>query len=677
MKKRIIIFSSIFVVLVAAIVCLLVFLLPSRNNRSNNSGGNGTPEQEQSSNINGIRYDDYTDTNMSYLLTTIEDTFDISPEVLFPGTLSSWKKNYYKASMNGFVNAFKKADIDIEKFKNFTLFIKDYPKLLESVNFNLDSILTGEEITGAQLFELLSKSENINAIYRIIISFYNTGITNEDVANVLYYYIQNEMGLLSQYRTDLYMSLTDSYDTAYGSVSAFVRSTVYDVLPELYSAILSMDKQDYIDIMTESLDAIRKALQIYKDYNFYALVDLLTMLKNGELKPEELAVMMHELQVSLDDIIDPETGKAFNISNQFYGVFYSIASKVPLVLNIISTAAKLPNMTEFLPYLANSLKDVEEFLNRLIIGIREVVGQINMEENIYVRDASGNVIDKISMAEAICTHLSKIATDEGYVTADSDTVILISKAIAPLFRDDGLNKTFLKKLFNNGSSMFISVLEMLENFEVETAITSEGFETSYSQYQESFFSIMDLVDYIASFDMGDPESKLMDASPSYIVMQTFVNDMLNAIINEDVTSFSKLSMGISTVIAVPIIIALVPTIAVATIVGAPIVAVYVVLEFTIEYTSNEDGEGEAVVKPSFTSALSSMLAGMFGKARDEDGNIISDSEEYVTFGESMLAKLTDNEIVKMFTEGNILTNIITAIDNIVKTPLSKIMYYSY
>lgn len=674
MKKKIIIFSSIFAVLIAGITCLLVFLLPSKgdgDNGNNSSGGEVIVDPGTKPN-NNIKYDVYTSENKGYFLNQVEDVFNVSPETLYPGSTSSWKKNYYKSSLAGLVNAFELADVDLGKFKNLTDFIAEYPTLIEDINFSLKGMINSENVSFLQVMEILSRLENINGIYRIVTAFYDTGITNEDIANVLYYYMQNELSLLNEYRLDLYMSLTEFYDSLGGSVNSFLYSTLYDILPAMYSGLLDSGKEEFVDITIEVLDTINVFMEIYKDYNFYSIVNILTLIKNGDLKPEELTVMTHELEITIDSMIDKETGKAFNISNKVFTMVYSIASKLPLVLNVVSELAGLPNMTEVLPYLANSISSSEEFLNRAVVGLKNVLSMINNEETIFVRDSEGNVTKKLSMAQALSEHLASVASGEN-VNANSDTVILISKVLAPMFRDNALNSTFLNKFMTDGGGIFSSMIGLLEAFgyqpeEGQEMITRTEFDSNYATFKDVIISFADVITIYASYDLGVSEDVLIDISPSYVILESYISKYLVAIVNEDFASFATLSYLLTVVVATPLLITATPLLLAATVVAAPIFAVYSAVIITKDF-SGSDGTA------SFGTALTSVFAGMFGRAKDEDGNYIADSEEFARLGERLSEQFAG--IMQSLSLKRIFPTIINAFSDTVENVLEKIMYFEY
>lgn len=616
MLKRTKLMTSIIVSLIvlAMSVGLLVFFVIQKNNKKDDSssGVGGTQNI-----VNGTTFKDYSDTEKEVFSDAVIEGLSLSTRFEAWQEENEWLIDFSTETIDNLSQAFEDAKIDIQIYKAVAQYVLDAAKVASELDFDIkDLIADDQNISLDEVLNVILKVENINIIYRLFTDFYSTGMDNDKIAEVLYYFLQYETSTIDYFKFDFIgglEALPAENAQQEAQIAAF-KILAINAINALVDSSTAVEKEDFIGTVSPLINKIYVMLGMYKDYNLYTMVEIAYKIKNGEVTAEEVAILAGNMREQLLSLVNPETGKAFEITGATYNTIYSFATKVPTFIYLLQQILPGTNLELPLPEMSDSFLEAENFINRLFTGVVNALGKITNEKNLLVLDEEEVVIDRISMAEAICQNLKEIIKDDG-VEVNTDTIIIMSKIISGIFEDNAISVEYfddymtknttiiLKTLENTGwGNVVLYYLQILgvaigEELAQQIAEGTLSVMNAISNYDGLFTNIIRIFNTFSHFDLGTNESKLLDITPSYVLIEDLINNFFTAMFTGKTFTIIELILIVVIVVSLPVIIPLLPVIIVTIGVSTVYMAVAILLLILVKFSGGKITESNPFFWP--------------------------------------------------------------------------------
>ncbi len=512
------------VVLVAGIAMLIVFI----SLKSSGGTDEPSPDPDPVHVVDTIDFSNYNRENKVFFVNSVSEALKLN-ENLYEGLTeeTAWLENFLDETIGNVQESFRRAGVDINIFKNVSRFVVDFRENLDELAFDFTQLIAGSPSGNFSFFELFSKTQNLNALLKILDTLYETGITNRQLAAVIYHFIDLEFTTLSKYKFELYSSLDLTPLESIEALQILIDSIIIDGIDLLHEYYLLEPKEQIITTIEGLLEGITSFLNFLKAYNVERIIEVFVMIKDGQIKAEEFSLLVADMRADLLKMVDPDTGKMFSIPKDFYNSLLSVATKIPFVNQLITKWTGFPNVTDAVANIVLSIKNSEDFLNRAFQGLINITEKINNRKELKVINESGQYIAEKSMAQAIIDNVQQIYTDQG-IYANADTIIIISKLLSGYFADNALSPTYLEGYLTKNNKMLASIFDM---FELESSDSGE-YET-LNAFKGTLMSISKLINEFAKYDLGTKSEVLIDASPSYVIFENIIDNIFFAIFNQD------------------------------------------------------------------------------------------------------------------------------------------------
>ena len=544
-----------FLVLAASVTVLLIFLL--KENKDDPTPSNPNPPV--------ITDDKYTDENKNMMVSAIKDFLSIDESLLDSQEL--WIKEILEKTLDNIPNAFEKAGINIQVYANVVNYIQTLKSKLSTIEFDFsDIVLEDGNINFSQIMQVFGKMENINKVYALFSDFYASGLTNTDIGRVMYYFIDAEIQLLDEYSVSIMLYLSEILPS--NEIQVLLSGLFIDFTTFLSENFNKIPADDFAVAMGSMLDAFGKFFEIYKTLNIYTIVELFDNIKSGNLSAAELDTLVTSFKSQIEELIDPETGKVISIPKDAYKTIFSITTKIPALTSLLKTlGVPIPEDFDIMSYLTpliDAMPYVEDFINRAVYGIVNVLDKINNTTKLYRLDENGEqYIESVTMAQAIIDNVSEIV-DEDTINVNVDTLIIISKILSGMFESNALSlefiNSFVDKLRPTMSNIFNLIKQIREDNETD-------YEALMDNYLIQIKKIITTINVVANCDLGTNEDKLLELSPDMIVLYDQIEVLFKALGEQDILTMQQVLYAFAGFIFAPVIIISFPVL----IVGFPLV----------------------------------------------------------------------------------------------------------
>lgn len=633
MKQRTKLLVSIITTLSVLVMCiglLIYFVL-----RVDNSNNNKTPDVTDEFG--------YTDKDKEVFEETIKQVvqFEAITETI-PST-ESWRVDVINKTIKNLMDAIQKAGISKETFNKLITYLKGVKSELDNLSFDFSGVFDDNgEITIENLLEILSRSENINGIYKIMTDYYTTGMTNESTARVLYYFIGNELKLFDEYRRFLYLTINLAPETETEIAVSFVESLIYDLSADVITLYANLEQSAVEGFIVRLLNTVNFLVDIYRDFNIYTIKNYIEIIKEGGVTAEEISLLADSFVLRLNNLRVANSGKFFDLTSDLSESLDSMITLLPLFSAIISNMWNVPNLTLTVVNVINSASAAENYLNRLCEGLINCLENINSNRNIRIVDENGNVIGKTSLAQAIIDNFREIFTDDG-VEVNTDTVIIFSKIFSGLFENDAINLNYTTSFLSSNNDLMVQIMSIISQiYGVET--TSSQQQEALNNYKSYLLNLSSLIITFGKLDLGTPEARLLDISVSYIHVEEYIQALLMSINDIDILAFAGILVDLTIMIGLPIILPLVPYLMVY---GGFMAAVSGSVVGMIGIAAG------GVIASGLTVILSAVMGGMSGQELNRQwvsdvlkdiisGSIDDEGNEFLVFIVSLLGKTTSS-----------------------------------
>lgn len=547
MSKRSKLFISIivsFIVLAASVTVLLVFLI--KDNKKDNPNNPNPPV---------ITDDKYTDANKEIMVSAIKNFLNFDENSL--SEQEPWIREIVEKTLDNIPNSFEKAGVDIKIYSKVVDYINSLKSKLSTIEFDFSEIILEDgTIDISQIMLALGKMENINQIYTLFSDFYASGITNEDLGRVLYYFIQSEAELIDDYSVYIMMYISDQLPSS--ELQTLFSGLFIDITTILNDNFSKIPVDDFAVAIGSMLDGLGKVFELYKTLNIYTIVEFFDNLKNGNLSAAEIDTLMTSFKSQIEELIDPETGKFISIPKDAYKIIFSITTKIPALTSLLELAGvPIPEDFEIMDYInpvVNAIPYVEDFVNRTVNGIVNVLGKINNTTKIYRVNDNGEYLESVTLAQAIIDNIAEIV-DEETVTINSDTLIIFSKILSGLFESNALSVDFLTSFNNTLRPTLLQIFDLIK-------LTNPDDTTDYSQafdmYLTQLRKIVTIINTVATCDLGTSEDKILEISPEMIIIYDQIAMAMDALVKKDIVKLQSIFLTMAGFILSPLIIISVP-----------------------------------------------------------------------------------------------------------------------
>ena len=547
MSKRSKLFISIivsFIVLAASVTVLLVFLI--KDNKKDNPNNPNPPV---------ITDDKYTDANKEIMVSAIKNFLNFDENSL--AEQEPWIREIVEKTLDNIPNSFEKAGVDIKIYSKVVDYINSLKSKLSTIEFDFSEIILEDgTIDISQIMLALGKMENINQIYALFSDFYASGITNEDLGRVLYYFIQSEAELIDDYSVYIMMYISDQLPSS--ELQTLFSGLFIDITTILNDNFSKIPVDDFAVAIGSMLDGLGKVFELYKTLNIYTIVEFFDNLKNGNLSAAEIDTLMTSFKSQIEELIDPETGKFISIPKDAYKIIFSITTKIPALTSLLKLAGvPIPEDFEIMDYInpvVNAIPYVEDFVNRTVNGIVNVLGKINNTTKIYRVNENGEYLESVTLAQAIIDNIAEIV-DEETVTINSDTLIIFSKILSGLFESNALSVDFLTSFNNTLRPTLLQIFDLIK-------LTNPDDTTDYSQafdmYLTQLRKIVTIINTVATCDLGTSEDKILEISPEMIIIYDQIAMAMDALVKKDIVKLQSIFLTMAGFILSPLIIISVP-----------------------------------------------------------------------------------------------------------------------
>ena len=551
MSKRSKLFISIivsFIVLAASVTVLLVFLL--KDNKKDNPNNPNPPV---------ITDDKYTDANKEIMESAIKNFLNFDENFL--ANQEPWIREIVEKTLDNIPNSFEKAGVDIKIYSKVVDYINSLKSKLSTIEFDFSEIILEDgTIDLSQIMLALGKMENINQIYTLFSDFYASGITNEDLGRVLYYFIQSEAELIDDYSIYIMMYISDQLPSS--ELQTLFSGLFIDITTILNDNFSKIPVDDFAVAIGSMLDGLGKVFELYKTLNIYTIVEFFDNLKNGNLSAAEIDTLMTSFKSQIEELIDPETGKFISIPQDAYKIIFSITTKIPALTSLLELAGvPIPEDFEIMDYInpiVNAIPYVEDFVNRTVNGIVNVLGKINNTTKIYRVNDNGEYLESVTLAQAIIDNIDEIV-DEETVTINSDTLIIFSKILSGLFESNALSVDFLTSFNNTLRPTLLQIFDLIK-------LTNPDDTTDYSQafdmYLTQLRKVVTIINTVATCDLGTSEDKILEISPEMIIIYDQIAMFMDALVKKDIIDLQIILYMFSGIIFAPVFIITAPFIVV-------------------------------------------------------------------------------------------------------------------
>ena len=547
MSKRSKLFISIivsFIVLAASVTVLIVFLI--KDKKENNPNNPNPPV---------ITDDKYTEENKEIMVSALKNFLNYDDSSL--NNLEPWIREIIEKTLDNIPNSFEKAGIDIKVYGNVVNYINSLKSKLANIEFDFSEIILEDgTIDLSQIMLALGKMENINQIYSLFSDFYASGITNEDLGRVLYYFIQSEAELIDDYSVYIMMYISDKLPSS--ELQTLISGLFIDITTIINNNFSKIPVDDFAVAIGSTFDAIGKVVNLYKTLNIYTIVEFFDNLKNGNLSAAEIDTLMTSFKSQIEELIDPETGKFISIPKDAYKIIFSITTKIPALTSLLKLAGvPIPEDFEIMDYInpvVNAIPYVEDFVNRAVNGVVNVLDKINNTTKIYKVNENGVYLESVTLAQAIIDNIDEIV-DEDTVTINSDTLIIFSKILSGLFESNALSSEFLISFNDTLKPTLMNIFDLIK-------MTNPDDTTDYSQtidkYMAQLRKFITNINTVASCDLGTSEDKILEMAPEVIIIYDQIAMAMDALVKKDIIKFQIIFQIMAGIILAPVIILSVP-----------------------------------------------------------------------------------------------------------------------
>lgn len=553
-KKSIIIYSISIVLLIASLA-MVIFLSLKKINRYD-------PDTVDPSG-NVITYDDYNDGNkevfvtcMSALLGLGADTYSYSDK---------WKENLVSESLTNLVDSIEEVGIDMEVFYNLSRYIYLLPDKLAAIDLNTDTI-DSNTLSLGDIVNLLAEVDNLDAIVKLFEEIYDTGLTDDDIAEITWCFVNRELKTLKSYSTYLTLELNADIDSDVAILFEGFKLLLIDLIPNIDQSISGMGKDQFIEQVKSTLDSVHAVITDLRGFRVFKLSKLMNSLATGVISAKDFKNYFLSVKQTLEDMmIDNSNNKFFDFTS-FTQPALSVTLKIAVaphlmryILNNVEHDKAAEDAVDISAQLINGFNSIaleiakiavslEDMLNLLFNGIYNLSEFVAGEGQVITRDDQGNIVAKQDVSEAIANNIRDIYDGNKYVV-NNDTIILLSKLVSYFLSENGLNTELLREFSNSVVNPLTYAMALFglymninsepeEGRELDEVITVDnGIPDALTEFSNIFIEklslIADVCNQYALLDLGATDDDLAEISGSTGLYKDAVNNIINLIANGD------------------------------------------------------------------------------------------------------------------------------------------------
>ncbi len=542
-NKKIVVLSIITLLLFTAALAMVIFLAINNSKKDDDN-----PVIEDI-----VQYSDYNKDNKDVFVKCMEQLLQIKYSDDETQYNDVWKDDLIKETFTNLVDAFETAEIDIDVFYEVSKFVYDLPEQIKGMSFDLGEGIENTTLSLGDLYNVFSKVNNINKIVDLYNRFYATGLTDDDIALILWHFCQSEAETLSENALFFNLMLNVDVENEYGTYAELAKLLMIDAIPYIQPLLDNMGKDNFIINVKQILSQLREITVEVKSYSVISFSQIIVDIIDGTRDYNDLLEYSKSINTSLKNRLD-EDGKFLDYSGISYPVL-SIITKTPFLIRFLNEHMHFGDewiafgldINTFFTSCVKTLNSIEDLTNAAVNGIINVTEYLSENKSVLVRDETGVIVDQISIVEALADNMSNAFDGESF-NANADTVVIFCKIFAKMF--DGVGLTY-ETITTLGK-------ELVESFMLALVAYSAGTDSDIDVNDEDvgnaagnliiFFrsdymdDLMDTIfDYIgesigviteiSKLDLGASERDLYDISSNIMVLKDSINITLNALYN--------------------------------------------------------------------------------------------------------------------------------------------------
>ena len=332
--------------------------------------------------------------------------------------------DYQNNIVNCYIDAFENAQIDV----NSVTSIINAIELIAEEEYKKPTLDT---ISINSIFRLLSDVASFNNVPKNLLKIFNTGATNEQLAEALSNALVNQAILVTSDTIPLYQYIYNNFNMANNTTVSFVVSSAIDMLP-IVSEYVIENKEDIITkltpTITNALNVIQAMLYYYQQTTVYDIFSIINDINNGVVIDN--IDIVAEKALSLADKIESysQDGVYIKIDNNIMKIIYSVTSKMSFALSMASDYINInfDFIKDFLADLPKTINNTVTLINQTIHSSVELLRSFEKEIN-YVNN--NGELQTITISKALTIVASEFVNDQ---VNYENLGIIISNIVAEL-----------------------------------------------------------------------------------------------------------------------------------------------------------------------------------------------------------------------------------------------------